>query len=191
MLMEGDGAESKRKTTLGGNAADHQNPNPKVAFDLEAIARGHGSVKSEEAKLLIDHLCMDRERIQLKILARCIGFSTSPNKLGPRGDLSSFRERRRLHIISSELLRKRMHLKSHAMGLEEYRNWSLLYTDADTVFIQDSRSGGDLVLTVGDARVVTELCPDLWSGENSTISPLTASDRQLINETQNNWMVSY
>lgn len=108
MLMEGDGTGSKRKTKLTSNATDHQNPNPKVAFDIEATtcSSGHGLVKSEEAKLLIDHSCIDRERIQLKVLARFIGFSSAPNKLGPRGDLSLFRERRRLHIISSELLHK-------------------------------------------------------------------------------------
>ena len=102
------------------------------------------------------------------------------------------------------------------MGLEESRNWSRLYTDADTVIVKDryvqcrcillnfqhkihiylfcfisrSRSRGDLVLTVGDARVVTTLCPDWWQGENATISPLTASDRQVIIDTQNNWMLS-
>lgn len=87
-----------------------------------------------------------------------------------------------------------------------------MYTDADTIFVKDSRSGGDLVLTVGDARVVTTLCPDWWQGESecginlssfspiifrltkmdsdSTISPLTTSDRHIIIETQNNWMLS-
>lgn len=83
-----------------------------------------------------------------------------------------------------------MQSDSHALGLEESRNWSRLFTDADTVFVRDGRSGGDLVLTVGDARLVTQLCPDWWQGENSTISPLTAADRQIINETQKNWMLS-
>ena len=48
-----------------------------------------------------------------------------------------------------------MQLDSHALGLEESRNWSRLFTDADAVFVRDKRSGGDLVLTVGDSRVVT------------------------------------
>lgn len=39
--------------------------------------------------------------------------------------------------------------------------------------------------------MVTELlCSELWQGENSTISPLTASDRQVVNETSKNWMLS-
>eukprot|EP00804_Cyclotella_cryptica_P006214 CCRYP_015276-RB/>CCRYP_015276-RB protein AED:0.09 eAED:0.09 QI:480/1/1/1/0.8/0.83/6/1636/1103 len=192
MMIEGDGAGSKKKTSVSNKELTHQNPKPKVAFDIETTACSGSSsaVDAEESKLLVDHLCIDRERKQLRALARCIGFSSIPNELGPQGDLSSFRERRRLHIISLDLLRKRMQLKSHAMGLEESRNWSLLYTDADSVFVRDRRSGGDFVLTVGDARVVTELCPDWWQGENSTISPLTASDRQIINETQNNWMLS-
>ena len=140
---------------------------------------------------LIDHICrVERERRQLRLLAQCIGFDTTSNELGPRGDLSCFRERLRLHIISSSLLRERMQLDSHAMGLEEFRNWSLLYTDVDSVFVKDKRSGGDLILSCGDSRVVTKLCPDCFQGENSTISPLTAVDRKVINDTQKNWMLS-
>ena len=140
---------------------------------------------------LIDHLCcMERERKQLRLLSQCIGFDTNPNELGPRGDLSCFLERLRLHIISSNLLTERMQLDSHAMGLEEFRNWSLLYTDADVVFVKDKRSGGDLILTCGDSRVVTKLCPECFQGENSTISPLTAGDRKVINNTQKEWQLS-
>ncbi|KAL7434025.1 hypothetical protein ACHAXM_003841, partial [Skeletonema potamos] len=140
---------------------------------------------------LIDHLCcVERERKQLLLLSQCIGFDTTPNEWGSRGDLSCFRERLRLHIISSNLLRERMQLDSHAMGLEEFRNWSLLYTDADVVVVKDKRSGGDLILSCGDSRVVTKLCPDCFQGENSTISPLTAVDRRIINETQKNWALS-
>ena len=83
-----------------------------------------------------------------------------------------------------------MQLDSHALGLEESRNWSRLFTDATTVFVHDKRSGADQVLTVGDARVVTELCPDWWQGENSTISPLTSADRRIIIETSKNWMLA-
>ncbi|KAL7537913.1 hypothetical protein ACHAXR_009079 [Thalassiosira sp. AJA248-18] len=172
-------------------------PNPsKVSFDIAKSSRPNGnggkscSMTPVETSL-IDHICCDeRERKQLQLLAQCIGFDTSPGAHGSRGDLSSFQERRRLHILSTNLLGQRMKLDSHALGLEESRNWSRLFTDADTVFVRDKRSGGDLVLTVGDARVVTQLCPDWWQGENSTISPLTAADRNIINETQKNWMLS-
>jgi len=149
-----------------------------------------GSISISKTSL-IDHLCcVERERKQLLLLSQCIGFDTTPNESGPRGDLSCFRERLRLHIISSNLLRERMQLDSHAMGLEEFRNWSLLYTDADVVVVKDKRSGGDLILSCGDSRVVTKLCPDCFQGENSTISPLTAVDRRIINETQKNWALS-
>ena len=150
-----------------------------------------GSSISISKASLIDHLCcVERERKQLRLLSQCIGFDTTPNESGPLGDLSCFIERLRLHIISSNLLRERMQLDSHAMGLEEFRNWSHLYTDADVVFVKDKRSGGDLLLTCGDSRVVTKLCPDCFQGENSTISPLTAVDRKVINETQTAWMLS-
>ena len=186
MLSEGDGVGSSEKIKESNTSSTR--PNQKVAFNITPALRF--PLTQEKKKLLVDHLCVDRERKQLRALARCIGFSTSPNKLGHRGDLSSFSVRRRLHIISSDLLWNRIDTDQHAMGLEESRNWSRLYTDADSVFVKDNRSRGDLVLTVGDARVVTTLCPDWWQGENATISPLTASDRQVILDTQNNWMLS-
>lgn len=156
--------ESKDEKYPGASEEMTHNPNLKVAFNIETTALEPRI--SAETKLLVNHLCMDRERSQLRVLAKCIGFSTSPNELGNTGDMSSFLVRRRLHIISSDLLRNRMNLKYHAMGLEESRNWSRLYTDADTIFVKDGRSGGDLVLTVGDARVVTSLSPDWWQGES-------------------------
>jgi len=165
------------------------NPSQKVSFDTTTNGKSRHLTRVESS--LVDHICCDqRERKQLQMLAHCIGFDTSPNSLGSRGDLSSFQERRRLHILSTNLLRQRMQLDSHALGLEESRNWSRLFTDADTVFVRDTRTGGDLLLSVGDARVITQLCPDWWQGENSTISPLTTADRNIINETQSNWMLS-
>jgi len=191
---------ARATTPSGGNTRSAQNtPSQKVTFDngksLSSSSRSNNNgAKPSTCPLtpaetsLIDHICHDeRERKQLRLLAQCIGFDTSP---GSRGDLSCFHERRRLHIVSTDLLRQRIQLNSHALGLEESRNWSRLFTDADTVFVRDARSGGDLVLTVGDSRVVTQLCPDWWQGENSTISPLTAADRHIINETQKNWMLS-
>ena len=173
---------------------DPSSSSQKVSFDTATTAdinQQASPLLSPAETSLIDHICCDqRERKQLQMLAQCIGFDTSPTLGRPRGDLSSFQERRRLHILSTSLLRQRMQLDSHALGLEESRNWSRLFTDADTVFCRDTRSGGDLLLTVGDARVVTKLCPDWWQGENSTISPLTAADRRIINDTQKGWMLS-
>lgn len=158
LLMEIDKSSSRKEASTSDKVLTRDNPNQKVTFDF---TRGH--LNPED---LVKHLCIDRERKQLRVLARCIGFNSSPSVLAQNGDLSSFIVRRRLHIISSDLLCNRMNLKYHAMGLEESRNWSRLYTDADTVFVKDIRSGGDLILTVGDARVVTELCPDWWQGES-------------------------
>lgn len=165
MLIEKgrDETSSRQSNTALRTVLSHQNPNQKVVFNIENSASTN---LVETTNLLANHLCIDRERKQLRVLARCIGFSSCPNDLGKKGDLTSFIVRRRLHIISSQLLQKRMQLKHHAMGLEESRNWSRLYTDADTIFVKDSRSGGDLLLTVGDARVVTNLSPDWWQGES-------------------------
>ncbi|KAK1741012.1 putative transmembrane protein 94 [Skeletonema marinoi] len=150
----------KRKKKMAPNSSDGSISKPKTS--------------------LIDHLCcVERERNQLRLLSQCIGFDTAPNESGSRGDLSCFVERLRLHIISSNLLRERMQLDSHAMGLEEFRNWSLLYTDADVVFVKDKR------LESGNQAM-----PDCFQGENSTISPLTAGDRKVINNTQKEWMLS-
>ncbi len=159
----------------------------------ETITKASDCSMSKPEMTLIDHLCcVERERKQLRLLSQCIGFDTTPNESGPRGDLSCFVERLRLHIVSSNLLRERIRLDSHEMGLEEFRNWSLLSTDADVVFVKDkpSGSGGDLILSSGDSRVVTKLCPDCFQGENSTISPLTVGDRKVINSTQKKWMLS-
>lgn len=162
-LMVEEGIQSRPRQILEARNEREQVNNQtiqKVSFSVGESSRPDGGQTSPlltpVETSLIDHICCDeRKRKQLRLLAQCIGFETSPNKNGPRGDLSSFHERRRLHILSANLLRQRMQLDSHALGLEESRNWSRLFTDADTIFVRDKRSGGDLVLTVGDARVVT------------------------------------
>mmetsp|Transcript_32820 Transcript_32820/g.67159 ORF Transcript_32820/g.67159 Transcript_32820/m.67159 type:complete len:1431 (+) Transcript_32820:87-4379(+) len=213
-VREEKGEEEEREETKISSEVQFEDPQwwkflPSLkCIGLVASAFGEGLLTAEKRKKkmapnssdgsiskpktsLIDHLCcVERERNQLRLLSQCIGFDTAPNESGSRGDLSCFVERLRLHIISSNLLRERMQLDSHAMGLEEFRNWSLLYTDADVVFVKDKRSGGDLILSCGDSRVVTKLCPDCFQGENSTISPLTAGDRKVINNTQKEWMLS-
>ena len=97
---------------------------------------------------LVDHICCccdERERNHLKLLAQCIGFettSTFPTNIDVRGgggggDLSCFVERRRLHILSTSLLRQRLQLEWHALGIEEDN----CYTDADAIIVRDRRSG--------------------------------------------------
>ena len=107
--------------------------------------------------------------------------------------IASDRRRHRLHVVLTNLLKKREQLAEvtpHAMGLKESRNQSRLFTDAIAVVVRNGRLGLDQVLTVGGAQLVMNLCPNWWKGENSTISPLTGADRRIINETSRNWMLS-
>mmetsp|Transcript_31329 Transcript_31329/g.65513 ORF Transcript_31329/g.65513 Transcript_31329/m.65513 type:complete len:1636 (-) Transcript_31329:697-5604(-) len=194
LVEEGISSRRKEQPLSVTSKVDPAKSKHKVSFGTgksRNSSRRISRVLCRAEKTLLDHICHERQRKQLSSLARCIGFDTHANEFGDRGDLSFFHERRRLHVISTDLLRQRMNLESHSLGLEEGRNWSRLSTDATVVFVHDSRSGGDFILTVGDASVVTELlCSELWQGENSTISPLTTSDRQVVNETSKNWMLS-
>ena len=103
---------------------------------------------------LVDHICCccdERERNHLNLLAQCIGFettSTFPTNIDVRGggggDLSCFLEQRRLHILSTSLLRQRLQLEWHALGIEEDNCiWSRLYTDMPmlSLYAIDDRGG--------------------------------------------------
>lgn len=93
--------------TQGGHNARH-NPSQKVSFDIRHDGGKASSLSAVETSL-VDHICCgQKERTHLKLLARCIGFETFPNDHGVRGDLSCFHERRRLHVLSTNLLRQRM-----------------------------------------------------------------------------------
>ena len=141
-------------------------------------------------KALLRHITQHQNRSQLLALAQCIGFETKLNSFGPRGDISPFDEIRRLHVISSKLLSKRLDIDRHALGVEDAKLWGHLRNDAICVIVQDKRSQGLQLLTVGNPSVVAELCTDSWHGENSTISPLTTVDRKSILDTSNNWNLS-
>lgn len=69
---------------------------------------------------LVSMVCAERRCIQLRILAKSIGFSTEENDFGPRGDLSPFKERLRLHILSNNLFRARVEKDAH----ERSSDWS-------------------------------------------------------------------
>jgi len=126
-------------------------------------------------------------RRQLKSLAHCIGFCSNGNSNGERGDITPFTVMQRLKVISSRLVRERLRLDSHAVGLEASRRWGLLAPDATAVIVQDQRSKAYQLLTVGDPKVVVSLCHEAWQGENSTILPLSSADRKRILETCNDW----
>jgi hypothetical protein len=140
---------------------------------------------------LVQHVCKERRSIQLQSLARCIGFSTKPGEVsGPCGDLSSFSEKHRLHVISMARMKERLRSDFHERGSEESRWWGLLQSDSTSVIVQDSRSGSYQLFSVGDPRVVLRTTHEAWQGENSTILPLSSYDRQMILETSNNWKLA-
>lgn len=147
-----------------------------------------GLQKAENA--LVEHVCSERERLQLQSLARCIGFVKSANSIGERGDLSYFEEKLRVNVVSTKLLDERLAMDAHALGLEESRSWGLLQTDLSSVIVQDNRSKAYQLLTVGDPRVIASVCHEAWQGENSTILPLNAVDRATVIQTSTNWILS-
>jgi hypothetical protein len=135
-------------------------------------------------------VCKERNSMQLRSLARCIGFSTKPSDTGGKGDTSPFSEKNRLHIVSTASLRERLRIDSHERGSEDSRWWGLLRADSTSVIVQDGRSGAYQLLTVGDPKVVTRMCHEAWQGENSTILPLSSYDRSQILETSDSWKLA-
>lgn len=135
-------------------------------------------------------VCSERRSKQLRSLAECIGFSTEENAFGKIGDISTFTERLRLHVLSSRLFKERLDLDAHERSSEQSRWWGLLRPDSTSVIVQDSRTKAFQLLSVGDPRSVCNLCNEAWQGEISTILPLAAADRQTIIETTNNWKLA-
>ena len=135
-------------------------------------------------------VCKERNSMQLRSLARCIGFSTKASDSGDRGDASPFTEKNRLHVVNIARLRDRLRIDSHERGSEESRFWGLLRADSTSVIVQDSRSGAYQLLTVGDPNTVTRMCHEAWQGENSTILPLASHDRKTILETSDSWKLA-
>lgn len=141
-------------------------------------------------KALVHLICKERRSIQLRSLARCIGFSTTPGISGPRGDLSPFTEKNRLHVISTARMKERLRIDFHERGSEESRWWGLLRADSTSVIVQDSRSGAYQLFSVGDPHVVLRATHEAWQGENSTILPLSSFDRAMILETTDSWKLA-
>lgn len=139
---------------------------------------------------LVNLVCKERNSMQLRSIAQCIGFSTKANVSGSKGDQSPFIEKNRLHVVNVEKLRERLKIDSHERGSEESRWWGLLRADSTSVVVQDSRSGAYQLLTVGDPTVVTRMCHEAWQGENSTILPLASHDRSTILETSDSWKLA-
>lgn len=139
---------------------------------------------------LVQLICKERRSMQLRSLAQCIGFSSKPSSSGSRGDVSPFAERHRLYVFSSARVKERLRIDSHERSSEESRWWGFLRADSTSVIVQDARSGAYQLLTVGDPRVVTRMCHEAWQGENSTILPLAALDRETILETSDMWKLA-
>jgi hypothetical protein len=139
---------------------------------------------------LVKLLCTERRSYQFRSLAECIGFSTEPNALGSVGDISSFVERLRLHILSNGLFKERLKSDAHERSSGQSRWWGVIRPDSTSVIVEDKRSNAYQLLTVGDPLVVTNLCNEAWQGETSTILPLSAQDRNTILETSKNWKLA-
>lgn len=152
---------------------------------------GDISQQLEGCKSSLVHLvCRERRSIQLRSLAQCIGFSSKPGASGNRGDASPFSEKHRLYVVSSVRVKERLRIDSHERGSEESRWWGLLRADSTSVVVHDARSDSYQLLTIGDPRVVTRMCHEAWQGENSTILPLGAHDRETILETSDSWKLA-
>lgn len=136
---------------------------------------------------LVKLVCSERKSNHLRSLAQCIGFSTKENSYGPRGDLSPFSERLRLHVLSNALFRNRLEIDAHERSSEQSKWWGTIRPDSTSVVVHDARSKSFQLLTIGDPEVVINLCNEAWQGEISTILPLGPIDRQTILETTNNW----
>lgn len=199
-------------TTTSSFKKSYHGEIPKVGTEGSSSISLPDSIVARAQKSLVQHLCNDhrKSRPQLHSLAKCIGFSTSSFN----NDLESFKEHRRLHIISKKILEEKMELHTHALGLQEARIWNTLKTHASSVIIRNTglkannnsratnMSSTNLnhdtstttpsyqLLTVGDPKVVTSLCADSWQGENTTITPLTSNDKQLLIETCDNWALA-
>jgi hypothetical protein len=158
-----------------------------VDQDGQAEKRSSETEPSTIEEKLVEHISVERRRKQFQSLASCIGFKTEPNAFGRKGDLTPFDEVARFQVISSRIFQERLTNDTHALSLEDSRNWGKLRTDSTSVIVQDRRSKAYQLLTVGAPRVVTALCQEAWQGENSTILPLSATDRQSILDTSNDW----
>jgi hypothetical protein len=141
-------------------------------------------------QMLVRYIRKSPSRFQLLSLARCIGFQTEPTLNGNRGDITAFIERGRFHVIATRLLTRRMTTDLHAVGLEESRHWGYLRSDTESVVVKDMRTSKYQLLTVGDARTVTDLCSDSWQGENCSLIPLSQSDRQAILDVSKTWALA-
>lgn len=162
---------------------------------LEGGTRDEFSISSRDLPLnpkhaLAKEVCDERHSEQLQLLAQSIGFSVEPNSNGPRGDISSFRQKLRLHVLSDAMVKERLELDAHERSSEQARWWGLLRPDSTSVIVQDQRTNAYQLLTVGDPHVVTNQCNEAWQGEISTILPLTAIDRRTIMETTNSWKLA-
>lgn len=147
----------------------------------------HG-VSYEAAKLLLSQqISHEKLSQQLTCMAQCIGFSTQSNSSGDRGDITSFEQWLRIHVVSGELFRHRITLDAHERSSEQSRWWGLLRPDSTSVVVKDKRTTSFQLLTVGDPVTVSDVCNEAWQGEISTILPLSPIDRKAILDTSINW----
>ena len=166
-----------------------KSPLPANSKDSHAVQADQSKYISGMAESsLISHVSRYYDRSHLRVLSKCIGLTTEPNSFGPKGDITPFEELRRIRVIATRLLHRRMLLDRHQISLEESRSWGRLRPDSTSVIIKDHRSQAYQLLTVGDSRVVMDLCSDSWQGE--TITSLSANDRVMILENSKTWSLA-
>eukprot|EP00557_Chaetoceros_sp_GSL56_P002710 CAMPEP_0176498374 /NCGR_PEP_ID=MMETSP0200_2-20121128/12282_1 /TAXON_ID=947934 /ORGANISM="Chaetoceros sp., Strain GSL56" /LENGTH=1374 /DNA_ID=CAMNT_0017896567 /DNA_START=206 /DNA_END=4326 /DNA_ORIENTATION=+ len=173
---------------LAGLLIDNKGEDTTNSSSLAVLREENNYSHGEAESSLVHHVSQYYDRSHLRILSKCIGFSAQPNSFGPKGDISPFQELRRIRIIATRLLYRRMILDRHQISLEESRSWGLLRPDCTSVVVKDARTQAYNLLTAGDARVVTDICSDTWQGE--TITPLSAIDRATILENSKNWSLA-
>ncbi len=139
---------------------------------------------------LVSEVCQFYPRKYLRLLAECIGFSIEENSNGVLGDLSQYKEQKRLHILATRLLQERLQFDRHAIKFERLRTWGLLKPDATSIIIKDKLSGAHQLLTLGQPNVVTDFCTESWQGGRSIIIPFSEADRAEILENTKNWALA-
>ena len=139
---------------------------------------------------LVSHVTQTNRRVHLENLSSCIGFTQNPNSFGSDGDLSFFKERRRLLYLKRDKALKKFETDTHALGLEEGRGIGFLQPELTSVVVRDQRSHAYQLLTVGDPTTTIECCTEAWQGENSTISSLNATKKKALLEVINNWSLA-
>ncbi|CAM9177491.1 unnamed protein product [Discosporangium mesarthrocarpum] len=130
-------------------------------------------------RALLDHVRDSRPMEHLTELWRGIGFC--------EGDRSSFREKRRIHVINPKLAADRVTADTHAQGQEESWRRGTIQPHVASVVVQDKRTSSLQLLSQGHPKIVVAMCRDYWDGSRSTISTLPEALQKGILDMHQQW----